>query len=810
MTLAVALAVLPCAGCGLTAGRQLAERLHLADAEDSQVESPLAAESSAAESTVEADADRNGAPQHSAAASASSPPEAGATLPTELLASLGGPSWFLATARTTGSPPQHRWRHVGVEEALARGTDHSSALVELSRGESPAAVAAAVTLVRLGNDVGLATLTAAVRNYRLPLAARRAAAEALGEISDTAAADRLRELCGEFAAAAHEGAALYAVELHADLTDWLARNAVATDQPSLIEALRSPAPTVRGAALAAWQRLDVGPLPIEALDLRSDPAPAVRIRALEAIVARRPKEALDLLQAALADQDMAVREAAALGLGSLGDKSAAARLKPLLTDTSERLRAAALTALARLGEESAVLAAADNDSWLARAAAADALAAMTTPEATTVLQRLLTDASGYVRQHTVEALAQWPLEQAGPLLLDALDHSSYQTRRQVAQELARRWPPAQQFSVDAPPARRSEVLQSLRREWQTQYGRVQRSLLASAQHGAPTADALTLSEAAELVQALAEPTDAAALAQRLRQLSPEGWKSLEAAVAQAGAGLPEAMYQLVLPRVAAVYEHLESLRTGDANMQRVAARKLALARVESRLPAWAVSRLAHLLQSQTDEQVWRSALEALTDDGRAAAVEVAALALAQQAADVRRRGCEALARFGQPEHARLLVAALDDSHAGVAIAAAKALGRPGLLSDPAPLLALLDAADQHLRVTAARSLAAAGWPQGMAALERLCHDADAKVRLQAAQMLGEFADSQGVPELMRLADDPVADVRLAALANLPRAAGHDPTKSSSQAGAVSAHERLHAWKRWWSEQQAAATSQPRQ
>lgn len=791
------------AGCGLSTPRPLAWRwdrnaVDAIDGDDAQA---------ADEPAVE--------PEDPAAPKTTPPTAADATpaaqtaaekLPDELLASLGGQSWFQATARPDQAPPPHRWRHVGVEEALAQGQALQTALVEASRGNTATAVAAAVAIARMGNPAGISALTGAVGNYRLPLATRRAAAEALGEISDAAAAVELRQWCERFEAAAHEGAAIYAAELHTDLTRWLAEHATAADEPRLREALRSPAADVRQAAVSAWRQTAVGPLPIEAVDLRSDGSPAVRAAALEVIVARRPKEAFDLLGAALADQDVAVREAAVLGLGRLGDKAAGGPLKPLLQDPSERLRAAALTALALLGDDGAVLAAADNSSWLARGAAADALAHTITPEASTVLRRLVADASGHVRQRTVLALGQWPLEQAGPLLIDALENASYQTRRQAADELARRWAPAREFSVDAPPARREEMLQSLRQAWQAQYGRVQREALASAQPSAtPGAAALDRRTAAELAAQLAEPpADAGSFVERLRQLSPEEWKTLEDTWAQTGQSLPEAVYRTVLTKVDEVYEQLEDLRTGDAMIQRGAARKLAsAARKEKPLPGWAVERLAALLQSQTEEQVWRSALEATADDGRPAAVQLAALAVVQPSADVRRRGCEALDRFGDATHVRALTAALQDTHVAVALAAAKALGRPGLLRDPGQLTALLDAPDRQLRMMAARSLARGGWPQGPEALERLGHDADAKTRVQAAQALGDLADPTYVPALLRLADDAVADVRLAALANLPRAAGQDPTRHAT---GLTPHERLHHWKRWWAEQQAAATA----
>lgn len=743
-------------------------------------------------------------PDHDSSLEESGPARATETkLSDELVASLGGQSWFLTTARADQPAPAHRWRHVGVEEALARGVEIQPALIDLAQTTGPAAVAAAVALVRMENHAGMNGLSSAVENYRLPLAARRAAVEALGEVASDAAGASLRELCQRFETAAQEASAVYASELHADLVGWLAQHATPADETRLRTALRSPAAEVRRAAVAAWGQATVGPLPVEAFDLRSDPAPTVRIQALDVIVERRPNEAFDILTAALSDQDILVREAAALGLGRLGEAAACARLKPLLDDSSERLRAAALTALAQLGDDEAVLAAADNTSWLARGAAADALAEKVTPEAATVLARLAADASGHVRQHAVQTLGQWPLEQAGPLLLDALDHASYQTRKQAAAELARRWAPAREFSVDAPAERREALLSALRQKWQAQYGRVQRAALTAA--AVATRPGLDERASAELLSQLRQPpADARGLVERLGALSPHQWRSLEAAASASGHAVSESAYRTLLPQVHAVYLELENLRTGDLTIQRSASRKLAQARRDERLPLWALERMLLLLQSQTDEQVWRGALEAAADDGRPAAVQLAALALVQPSADIRRRGCEALARFGDDSHVSALSAALVDPQASVAVAAAKALGRPGLLRDPAPLIGALDGSDQQLRLTAARSLVRGGFPQGPAALERLCHESDAKTRVQAAQAMGELADERFVPALLKLADDPVADVRLAALANLPRVTGHDLTSGAEARGSLSPHERLHLWKRWWAQQQESA------
>lgn len=807
--LAALCAAVSSAGCGtLTPRWPVRGRADVASAAispDDPAQAPPQSDVPAGQSAQDA----QGSPSPETPTGSSPTVEQPSVLPAQLLAALGAPGWFLATARPDQPPPKHTWRHVGVEELLARDDLDRTALVAAAQGDTPAAVGAAVALARSGGNAGAETLAVAVRNFRLPLATRRAAAEALSELTGEAETAALAELCDDMETAAHEGAALYAVELHADLIDRLGRRSAASHEARLRAALRSNAPEVRKAALNCYTIAGAAPLPTEAVELRSDPYPAVRSRALEAIAARPPAEALDMLSAALGDQDLIVREAAALGLGRLGDRRSAARLKAILEDPSEKMRAAALTALARLGDEAAILAAVENSSWLARATAADALAALPTPQASRALERLVNDPSGYVRQHALTSLEQWPLEQAGPLLIEALGHAGYQTRRQAAAELARRWPAARNFSVDAPAERRNQMVAELSAAWQTQYGRVNRAALASAvveaSDPAASLDAQTAADLAQ--QLLAPPADAEELVGRLRGLSARQWQSVDAALRQSGALLPAATFERVLPQVDPLYEQLERLRTGAVDIRRGAAAQISKRLNEQRPPLVAVQRLADLLRGETDEQVWRSSLTAVAGDGRPPAVDLAAFALAQASADVRRRGCEILERFGQPQHAAALTAALGDRHAAVAAAAAQALGRPGMLADPAPLAALLGAADRSVRIAAARSLARGGWPQGADALERLCYDADPKIRVRVAEALGQCGGESSLACLMRLLDDPVSDVRLAALGQLPQAAGVDAAQPPGTPGVATAQERTHRWKQWWAERQVGG-SQP--
>lgn len=692
------------------------------------------------------------------------------------------------------------WRHTGDLESLIASpvAEHPDFAALLESENGVVATNAAISLARLGDARGRDRLAKSVRDTTLSLPLRCAAAEALAECGDPPPTKALRELLDRFGR--FDGAAAYLPELHAQLLYGLARHVDAGDDERFVAALKSPAEIVRLAAVRGWLIPGKAELPARAADLRSDPDTRVRAATVEAMVARRHPQAFDAAQTALRDYRIEVRLAAIAALGRLGGPRSREALQKLEHEP-EAIWAAAVTALAMLDARETVFAAADNPSWHVRKAAAGALARWPDTESAGLVRRLMTDPSLEVQKQLVAALADWPLPQAGPLLFDAMERGGYLSRKLAAAQLAERWPAAEEFSADAPPQRRAEVLASLTRSWDEQQAA---AATTSAEPAAPhRADARPdisperVDAAAELIARLHEsPPDGPAAAEALRALrafGPELPEALAELVTQRQTALPDVVYRDVLPRFGDEFSELDRLTSADVQQRRRAAARLADRTRRAPLSLLALARLAEVGAREPDALVWGSMLRCVAGDGRGQSIRLAYAGLGHNSPEVRRLAIEHLADHPSPEHARLLLPALQDKQQSVMLAAIKALGHPGMLDDTAPLERLLTTNDRKLRVAVTQSLMLLKAERGPEMLELLAHDPDADTRRQAALMMGRFAEPRYTGTLIGLLDDTLG-VRLAALASLPRVAGHDAAGAETDTNSL---DRIGRWKQWW-------------
>src|SRR5690606_38146180 len=114
--------------------------------------------------------------------------------------------------------------------------------------------------------------------------------------------------------------------------------------------------------------------------------------------------------------------------------------------------------LAQRDEWDLVAAAAEDESWHVRLEVARSLAQRSGEHASALSAKLLNDASPHVQQQVISSLAQWPQEAAGPLLLAAMSQKPYLVRKAARDQLAKRWPAAEAFIVDAPAESRKAKL----------------------------------------------------------------------------------------------------------------------------------------------------------------------------------------------------------------------------------------------------------------------------------------------------------------------------------------------------------------
>jgi len=719
---------------------------------------------------------------------------------------LGRDGWIRTTRSHRDAAahvePTRRWRFPDLEDLLTRPPHQRPDFRRLVTDDDPiVATNAAICLARLGDSSGMEQLAEGVRDPDLKLRMRLAAAEALGTVAEPSPVGLLRELVDQYGRHDSNEAAGYIPELHAQLVRSLARHVDPVDDPRLVEALRSPASEVRLAAIRAWAGGRRGGLPVEAVDLRTDPDPRVRIAVMAALARRHHPDAHRHLAAALSDHNLRVRIAAIDALGELGGAEARATLEGLLEDEGELIRAAAVSALAAVDAAGGVMAAAGDESWRVRSEVARALVRYPDRKGATLARRLLDDPSSAVQLDVVEAAARWPLGRAGPVLLEAMGKASYMTRRAAAERLAELWPPAAEFPVDGPPQRRVEVLRRLYARFGREIGLVDREALAGG--ASPLKEAAvspeTVARVEQLLGQLSDPgLPPAVRRQAVRALSdfgPELTAALERLAVVGHRALPEPVYHEVLPRHSAVFGALDRMTSDDVSIRRRAAGELEQLAGERPLGRLAVARLATVAVTEPDPLVWQSLLRAVADDPSEPSIRLAYAAIGHPSPEVRRRACEHLATHADAKHAPVLLPALEDENVLVQSAAARALGAGGRLDDTEPLRRLLTAANEPLRVDVAVALCRLGDPSGAAALERLARSNDQRVRLQVAAVMGQLGDPSFVPTLIRMLDDRQG-IRRAALQSLPKVVGRDVAGGGGERPRHSA-ERIAAWKQWF-------------
>ena len=694
----------------------------------------------------------------------------------------------------------YRWTYPSLELLLSRPSGPPNLHGYLADADPVVAANAAIALARNGDGSGAERLTAAVRTPEFLLPMRCAAVEALAALEGAATVKYLRELVDEHGRRSGKAAAHYVPELHAELIRGLARHVDAADDPRFVDALRSPAAEVRLEALAAWATAERGSLPIEVLDLRANGDYRVRAAALQAMAKRRHAQAEEYATAALRDNDIRVRMAAIAALGELGGSAAQATLQGLLEKRqAEQIRTASVAALARMGARKAVLEAASDESWRVRIKVADALAAWPDGNALTTAGRLLDDPSTEVQRAVVAALARWPLAQSGPILMTAMGKDCFLTRKTAAEQLAARWPPAAEFPVEGPAARRSQSLGQLQGRFRQEFGGADRAALAQAAAG--RAKPITPAQLAQVEQ-LVQHKDI----QALRTFGPGLIAALEQLVLDRHQALPEAIYREVLPGYGPVFAALGQLGSAEVSQRRRAADQLATLGAAQPLGRLAVARLAQLLATEADPLVWRSALSAVANDPSEPSLGLAYTAIGHASPEVRRRACEHLAAHADPQHAKVLITALRDSSQPVVCAAVRALGAAGRLDDAEPLRRLSATTNEQVRLETAVALVRLGDPAGGAALERMAYSNDPLVQRQVALVMGEVGDPSFTPTLIRLLDGHVGVCR-AALESLPKTVGRDVAAADGRPPENTA-ERIRRWKQWYQQQATAVIPSP--
>ncbi len=524
----------------------------------------------------------------------------------------------------------------------------------------------------------------------------------------------------------------------------------------------------------------------------------------------RHPQAAEVLKSQLTDTETSVRQSAMHNLGQLQTPEALELLQQQASRTEPTIRAEAVRGLSRWGVR-AIAEFVGDSSLEVRIAVAESLASFPDLQAANLLWRLQTDPSRDVQRAVLVAVRDWPDSLAIPILLHGLERGTTTTRRRCYTELASRTKLTEPFPFFGSAAERADAVQSLA----SRNGLPMR--LAGPTQAAPVetpSDWQRIDDLQADLKLVTDPNiDPRSVEyrdafERLRRAQPTDIPAMEAFLAACDPNSPGTLRleQDVLPTVSPVYNALLKLQS-DLATRRGAARDLADWGSKQSLSPFVVRRLGEHLAQETDELVWRSALQAIWRDSHPQIDRIIRLAAHQEINGLRQRSCEYASAHPRPAHGEWLPMLLNDDQLAVRLAAIDAAGRcrnrrvlDGVGHDnstqPNGLRPLLTDPQETVRVAAAIAMSRHGDPQGLDELVRLSWHADGRIRRQVVEAMGESGQARFIEHLIRLGwTDRDITVRRAVLDSLDQLVPPE-TRPPELARMRTTDDRLTAWQTW--------------
>lgn len=782
-----------------------------------------------------------------------------------------------------------RWHHPEIENILNVSPEKRPDPVVFLRDEKydgdqyrTLRANVAVLMGRTNDQLAKKYLLQAVadKNLRVPL--RCAAAETLGKLDNVSAKElisliepvkeRLTMSVNPLTELPEERFVQGVRELWAELLVSVSEKIAPWEHPCFIEPLQSRDPKMRLETVRLWQSPEKYALkfsnhttgtdkksineqkrlPEEFLDYaRSEIDLTIRIEIIRTLGAWKDPEIFEIVRADL-NKGPALCHATLDALAEAGCKEAIPLAKEKLHDTVGRNRAKAVQTLRKLGCLDDVFRLHDDQAWEVRIEVAKSIADRCSPQTAKLARDCLSD-TARVQEATIDAVATWPIEDAAPILLEALKCNLQTTRSRALNVLARHIPEAKRYDVVAKPERVEEdrlaladlfdefIEQKKTSKTQTRgvmpekpSNRSSISPVAFLEHGdSPRSnsdrdpDLLQLAEVRRLLDEWTRPGkswgEREACLQRLASLEDRLLPIVEYLYDIDRRVFPDSLDD-VLAKNDPLFAVILRLDGEDVSDRRRAATELNRWSRIREIGGFTSYRIRQRTDGETDPQTLAILLETLENVDADAARHLALSMLEDRKDSVaqpipqefRRRACSLLSRQGTPEDLPALAESLYDRNPEIVRAVLEAIvgileneqQKPNIFDEPYHeivqiLKSLLMQEDRMLQADAAVTLHVCGDPAGEEALRRLSCSKDSKVRLYAVHCIGSLEDPVFVPILIHLLDDR-GNVRQSALKTLPKLVGKDvgstKTNDARFAELSETDRKVALWKSWAEQQ----------
>ncbi|MDR3197472.1 MAG: HEAT repeat domain-containing protein [Planctomycetaceae bacterium] len=599
------------------------------------------------------------------------------------------------------------------------------------------------------------------------------------------------------------------------LEPFSARNFEIRWQTAKLWRQHSPPKKRNGTSVGGWQFR----LPEAYLDyVRRETNPTIRTEMIRTLGLWKEPEIWTFVQHDLNGEVM-VRHAAMIALAEAGCREAVPVIKQKLHDSVASNRAKAAEALRKLGCLEEVFPMADDQDSNVRLEVVKAFANRCSPQTVALARRMINDYYEKVRLATLEALAQWSLEESGLILLEAAKSQHVSTRRQALEILAKHGIAVKDLNPLDLPKNQTEQYERLVRCFHEAVGSSEVHFREGRGDGFFPSEQnrpndLILDEIRYCLNDWQRP-----------DCSPEERKEIRNRFTSFGEQLLPALNYLyeferrkipksldsVLAESNPVFEWIVQLKSDDMSERRKAASALARWSSVRGADRLALRRIEDQANHQTDFFVLGSLLEVIRKSDSELAKQLAATLLRSESLKLRSLACEIFQEFGDGHDLPKLMELLGDpnwkmfqSSLNAVLGIFERAEFRDFEGERAEIIEKLESrllrGDMRFQLEAAAALHRLGDPVGEETFRRLALSSDSRIRCEVAQKVAELGDTVFIPVLIYFLDDRSSSVRMLALSGLPKLAGEeieilDFGRFYSNETSVT-QQKITRWKKW--------------